>query len=189
MQKNPFRSADVQLVKRVDLPPLWGDWLWELKYDGWRILAFVEGGVVRLVTRRGNDYTKKFQTIADSVLKWAGQRAFVLDGEMLVNDSVYVVFDVLALDGVDLRERPLIQRKEILDELMKNLPREIMKSDYKRATGHGVSEMFATVCRGNFEGLVGKEVNSGYVGKRNGNWVKLKCSNYIREKSGVDKPR
>ena len=85
--KNPFQSADVQLAKLVTKVPEDDGWLYELKYDGYRILAYIEGNSVRLVTRNRNDYTDKFRSVASSLLDFAGGRAIVLDGEMTVTDS------------------------------------------------------------------------------------------------------
>ena len=81
--KNPFSKADVQLAKLVKAIPE-GDWLYEMKYDGYRILAFVEGNSVRLITRKGNDITKRFFTIASSLIDLAKGRAMVLDGEIVI---------------------------------------------------------------------------------------------------------
>jgi bifunctional non-homologous end joining protein LigD len=143
---NPFDRADVQLAKLVAKVPEGDNWLYELKYDGYRIMAFVEGSSVRLITRNGNDYTNRFGPIASSLLDWAAGRAMVLDGEMTVTDEsgrtdfqalqsymknpqshnlTYIIFDLLALDGADLREQPLTKRKETLQLLMKDAPKNL----------------------------------------------------------------
>jgi len=197
--KNPFTSVDVQLVKLIDYIPK-GEWLWELKYDGYRVVVFVECGNVRLITRGGMDYTKKFQPIADSIYKWKGERAFVLDGELIVVDEngksdfnalqnyssqpqperlVYVAFDILSLDGIDLRPQPLLQRKKLLSKLMKDSPHNIRESQFIK-NADNARDSFATVCFDNHEGLIAKQIDSPYVGSRNGSWVKLKCQNYER---------
>ena len=85
--KNPFNWANVQLAKLVSSVPEGDDWLYELKYDGYRMLAFVEGGSVRLLTRNGNDYTSRFWPVASSLLELAAGRAMVLDGEMVLRTS------------------------------------------------------------------------------------------------------
>ena len=84
MPKNPFDAAEVQLAKMVNKAPDGGEWLFEPKYDGYRILAFVEGGSARLVTRNGKDYTHHFKEIARSLEGFAQTRPMVLDGEMTV---------------------------------------------------------------------------------------------------------
>jgi len=120
--KNPFNSVEAQLAKLVSSVPAGEDWLYELKYDGFRIIAFVEGNNVRLLTRNGNDYIKRFHDIAIALIDLAAGRAMVLDGEMAVTDVqgktdfhalqnymknpkvgnlTYIVFDILALNGED----------------------------------------------------------------------------------------
>lgn len=191
--KNPFNSTSVQLAKLVKNVPESDDWLYELKYDGYRILAFVEGNSIRLITRNSNDYTKNFQSIASSLIDWAQGRAMILDGEMVITDSsgktdfqamqnymknhrvknlTYIIFDLLALDGEDLRGRPLIDRKKNLETLMKNAPKNLFFSSYVKGDG---KESFAAACEANMEGIVGKKANSIYSGTRNGDWIKLKC--------------
>jgi len=191
--RNPFDSAGVQLAKPASAVPKDGDWLFELKYDGYRILAYIEADGVRLVTRNGNDYTDRFRSAAASLADWAGGRAMVLDGEMVVADAsgktdfqalqnymknpagqnlIYIVFDLLALDGEDLRGIPLIQRKEKLEALMKDAPVNLRYSRHVRGNGE---ECFAAACRMGMEGIIGKKSDSVYSGTRNGDWIKLKC--------------
>jgi bifunctional non-homologous end joining protein LigD len=191
--RNPFHTAGVQLARLVDSVPEGGDWLYEMKYDGYRILAYVEGNGVRLVTRNGNDYTERFRNVADSLLDLAVGRAMVLDGEMTVADAsgrtdfqalqshmksprpqnlTYIVFDVLALDGEDLRGRRLIDRKETLEALMRDAPENLRYSRHVRGNGQ---ESFAAACEAGMEGVVGKKADSAYGGTRNGDWIKLKC--------------
>lgn len=191
---NPFEKADVQLAKLVSTVPEGDDWLYEVKYDGYRILAFVEGNNVRLITRNKNDYTNRFQAIADSLIDWATGRAMVLDGEMAVTDDrgrtdfqalqnyirhpngknlTYIVFDLLALDGVDLRGHRLIDRKETLEALMRNAPKNFHYSPHIRGNG---KESFKAACRTGLEGIVGKQIDSVYSGTRSSGWIKLKCS-------------
>ncbi len=190
---NPFDKAEVQLAKLVSQAPEGEEWLFEVKYDGYRILAFVESGGVRLVSRNGNDYTERFAPVAQSLADWAAGRAMVLDGEMAVTDErgrtdfqalqsylrhpqgknlAYIVFDLLALDGADLRARPLLERKEMLEALFKNTPKNLHYSPHVRGMG---KESFEAACREKLEGIVGKKADSVYSGTRNGDWVKLKC--------------
>lgn len=191
--RNPFQSVEVQLAKLVNRVPEGEDWLYELKYDGYRILAFVEGNSVRLITRNGNDYLKRFHNIATSLIDLAGGRAMVLDGEMVITDPsgktdfqalqsylknpkaqnlTYIVFDLLALDGIDLRGKRLTERKEMLEALMKDAPRNLYYSRYVRGNG---KESFAVACEAGMEGIIGKRADSDYSGTRNGDWIKLKC--------------
>ena len=191
--RNPFNKADVQLAKLVNTVPEGDDWLYELKYDGYRILAYLEGSGARLMTRNGSDYTNRFQSVASSLLDWAAGRTMVLDGEMVVTDAsgktdfqalqnyikhptgknlTYIVFDLLALDGEDLRERRLSDRKETLEALLKNAPKNLCYSQHVRGNG---KESFAAACKAGLEGIVGKKADSVYSGTRNGDWIKLKC--------------
>ncbi|SHI22627.1 ATP-dependent DNA ligase LigD phosphoesterase module /ATP-dependent DNA ligase LigD polymerase module [Sporobacter termitidis DSM 10068] len=191
--KNPFDKTGVQLAKLVKTAPEGEDWLYELKYDGYRILAYLEGGSVRLVTRNGNDDTGRFQPAADALADWAGGRAMVLDGEMAITDAAgrtdfqalqnymknpqgknltYIVFDLLALDGTDLRGRPLTERKETLETLMAGAPKSLYYSSHVRGGG---KESFGAACQAGLEGIVGKKADSVYSGTRNGDWIKLKC--------------
>ena len=191
--RNPFHSAHVQLAKPADSVPEGDDWLFEMKYDGYRILAYVEENRARLVTRNGNDYTHRFQDIAASLIDLAKGRPMVLDGEMAVidkdgktdfqalqnymrnpgkQDLTYIVFDLLALDGDDLRNRPLTERKAMLENLMKSAPGNIYYSRHVRGNGKAC---FAAACEAGMEGIIGKKFNSIYSGTRNGDWIKLKC--------------
>ncbi|MDN6161352.1 MAG: hypothetical protein L0I79_01140, partial [Atopostipes sp.] len=134
---NPFDQVDVQLAKLVDEVPNSNDWIYETKYDGYRILTFIEEDSTRLLTRNKKDYFDKFSSLASNLSDFAEGRAMVLDGEVMVKDEEgksdfqalqnhlnrsnndalnYMVFDLLALDGKDLREYPLIKRKNILKD-------------------------------------------------------------------------
>ena len=117
----------------------------------------------------------------------------VLDGEMTVTDAsgktdfqalqnymknpkigslIYIVFDILALNGTDLREKSLIERKEILENLMRDAPKNLYYSRHVKGNGN---ESLAAACGAGMEGIVGKKANSVYNGTRNGDWIKLKC--------------
>lgn len=191
---NPFSSTGVQLAKLVQRVPEGEDWLYELKYDGYRILAYIEGNSIRLITRKGNDYTQRFRNVASALLDWAGGRALVLDGEMAITDSAgktdfqalqnylknpqaqnltYIVFDLLALDGADLRRQRLIDRKETLEALLKDAPQNLHYSRHIRGKGR---ESLRAACEASLEGIIGKKADSIYSETRNGDWIKLKCT-------------
>lgn len=191
--RNPFHEADVQLAKLAGAIPAGENWLYEMKYDGYRILAYLEGSEVRLMTRNSNDYTMRFQDVAYSLLDWASGRAMVLDGEMVITDAegrtdfqalqnymknpqgrnlTYIVFDLLALNGEDLRGQPLTGRKAALEALMKDAPGNLHYSQHVEGNG---KVCFQTACQSNMEGIVGKRADSVYSGTRNGDWIKLKC--------------
>ncbi|WP_434512893.1 DNA ligase D [Desulfitobacterium sp. AusDCA] len=191
--RNPFSSTGVQLAQLVQTVPEGEDWLYELKYDGYRILAYIEGNSVRLITRNGNDYAERFQDVVYSLVDWADGRAMILDGEMTITDAAgrtdfqalqnylknpqaqnltYIVFDLLALDGADLRGQRLIDRKETLEALMKDATQNLHYSRHVRGNGQ---ESFRAACAAGMEGIIGKKADSIYSGARNGDWIKLKC--------------
>lgn len=191
--KNPFDRAEPQLAKLVSTPPEGKTWLYEMKYDGYRIMAFVERGSVRLVTRNNNDYTDRFGAVCPSLLDLAAGRAMVLDGEMTVTDKSgrsdfqalqsymknpgshalsYIIFDILALGGEDLRSKPLTERKATLLSLMQDAPKNLHYSRHVEGNG---DESFKAACELGMEGIIGKKADSIYSGTRNGDWIKLKC--------------
>lgn len=190
---NPFSSTGIQLARLAARVPEGGGWLFELKYDGYRIVAFIENNNVRLISRNGNDYTRQFGDITHSLVDLAAGRAMVLDGEMVVTDEkgktdfqalqsylgkpggkspTYIVFDLLALDGEDLRGRSLTERKRALEELLKNCPSNLHYSKHVRGNGNAC---FRAACDAGMEGIVAKRADSIYSGTRSGDWIKLKC--------------
>lgn len=193
--KNPFDKAEVQLAKLVNKVPDGDNWVYELKYDGYRIIAYLEGGAVRLMTRNGQDYTKLFKPVADSLIGWGDRKTLVLDGEMVILDAygktdfqalqqyiknptnenlVYTIFDLLAISGSDLRNIPLIERKALLEILMRDAPDNLHYSSH--ASGNN-KEIFHASCQANMEGIICKKADSIYSGTRNGDWLKIKCEN------------
>lgn len=191
--KNPFNTFTVQLPKLVKLIPEGEEWLYELKFDGYRIMAFVQGSDAKLITRNNNDFTSRFYSVASVLENWSKGRAIVLDGEIVITDEqgktdfqalqnyqknhnlklTYIIFDILALDGEDLRNYKLIDRKNILESILKDAPTSLYYSRYVR--GHG-KESFAAACEMGMEGIVGKRDSSIYSGERNEDWIKIKCS-------------
>jgi bifunctional non-homologous end joining protein LigD len=191
--RNPFDKVDVQLAKLVNQVPDGEDWLYEMKYDGYRMIAFLEGRKVRLVTRNGNDYTTRFHDISTALAHWSQGRTMVLDGEMTVinlegktdfqalqnymkgskgQTLTYILFDILALDGKDLRGQPIMERKKVLESLMEDAPKNLYYSRHVEGNG---DESFRVACEAGMEGIIGKKADSLYTGTRNGDWIKLKC--------------
>lgn len=192
-EKNPPIEVKPQLATLVDEAPEGDEWLFEVKYDGYRIIAYIDRAGVRLLTRNGKDYTHRFPDIASSLAAWADVRALILDGEVVItNDAgatdfqalqnylrnpagkqpTYMVFDLLAFDGEDVRDWPLVERKQKLASLMQNAPNDLRYS--KHVQGQG-SDSFEAACKLHLEGVVGKRADAPYVGARNGDWVKVKC--------------
>lgn len=165
------------------------NWVFEVKWDGYRAIAEVEDGEVHLYSRNRLSFDKRFSPIVDS-LEHLGHEA-VLDGEIVVVDRqgksqfqllqgyrqsgpgtlVYKVFDLLYLDGHDLRKLPLLRRKEILGPLIKHLPNVLMSEHIPE---HGRA-FFKAVAERQLEGVVAKDGRSSYqAGVRSRTWLKIK---------------
>lgn len=148
-KKNPFNTASVQLAKFSSVIPEGNDWVFEIKYDGYRIISYIEVNQVQLLSRNGKDYTKHFPLVVNSLLEMAGGAAMILDGEITATDSsgntsfqalqnyiknprdknlTYFIFDMLALNGDDIRKQSLIHRKEKLQSIMKRAPKNLQYS-------------------------------------------------------------
>ncbi|NWC83414.1 DNA ligase D [Pseudomonas putida] len=181
-----------QLATLVDSPPA-GDWRYEVKFDGYRVLARIEGDDVRLFTRNGHDWSHKMPRQV-AALRALGLDNAWLDGEMVVNGEngvadfqalqnafdtahderiVYYLFDLLFLGGQDLRERPLEDRRKALGELLEHDQSEVLEfsADFEQA----VESLLDSACRLQLEGLIGKRAGSPYTGRRSADWIKLKC--------------
>jgi bifunctional non-homologous end joining protein LigD len=187
------RAPSLELATLVDGAPPGDDWLHEIKLDGYRIAATLRDGRVSLWSRNGKDWTDRLGPVAEAL---SGMRAgsAVLDGEVVAVDTdgrtsfqklqrelgsrspalVYYVFDILELDGRDMRSRPLVERKRALEALMKRskLPRHVRPSTH--AAGNG-PEVFEEACRMGLEGIVSKRASSPYVPGRGRDWLKVKC--------------
>ncbi|HET6639448.1 MAG TPA: DNA ligase D [Gemmatimonadota bacterium] len=188
------KKPQAALATLVKEPPAGDEWLHEIKLDGYRILAGVEGGRARLVSRNGNDWTQRFAPVAEAVRSIAAESA-LLDGEVAVLDSRgitsfhalqsagstpgselrYFVFDLLHLDGQDLTGVALVERKEALRALLAaSAPLQgIQFSDH--VVGHG-DEFFRTACGSGVEGIVSKRASSRYTPSRTKDWLKVKCT-------------
>jgi bifunctional non-homologous end joining protein LigD len=189
------RMADFyppQLATLVDRVPGGDEWLHEIKFDGYRILAHLDHGQVKLLTREAHDWTARFKSCADAVRRLPAQRAF-LDGEIaalredgtsdfqLLQNSlrehaptrlVYFVFDLLYLDGADLRATPLRQRKEKLQKLLAHAPEGVRYSEHWSGQG---DELFQKACASGLEGIISKRGDQQYQPRRSGDWLKIKC--------------
>ncbi|MEE1920695.1 DNA ligase D [Pseudomonas sp. 148P] len=184
-------SLKPQLATLVDTPPE-GDWQYEIKFDGYRILARIEDGEVRLFTRNGHDWTAKMPRQVAALKKLKLKSAW-LDGEMVVADEngvadfqalqnafdtehdekiVYYLFDLPWLDGHDLRQRPLQDRRAALEQILANPPPALR---YSATFAEPVQSLLDSACRLDLEGLIGKRQDSVYVQRRSSDWIKLKC--------------
>lgn len=188
--KNPLQKVDVKLCLLTKKIPSDNNYIYEIKYDGYRVVAYIENDKVVLKSRNNKDFTSKFQSVANS-LKLLNKTT-ILDGEIVVFDKkgrsdfsllqkeikksglnfVYVVFDILALAGEDIRKRPLSERKKILKEILKNCDSNILYSEHIQGSG---KKLFSFAKKNKLEGIVAKNVNSIYNSKRDDDWLKLKC--------------
>ncbi len=182
-------------AKLADAPPASGDWIYELKFDGYRALALKDGAEARLLSRNEKDFTTRFPEIADAVAQLPCKGA-ILDGEIVALDAegrpsfqllqqselskerpalCFYIFDLLEMEGEDLRGEPLSERKRRLEKLAEGAGDPIRFSanidgDPKR--------LLAEVKKLGLEGLIGKRRDSRYESdKRSGAWIKLKCLN------------
>src|SRR5499427_10600751 len=185
-----------QLAQLADSAPEGDAWLHEVKIDGYRVAAGIARGKVRMFTRRANDWTTRFRPIAASLAELPVKAAY-LDGEVAVltaegvsdfgalqetlgrrgrsRELAFIAFDLLHLDGRDLRRLPLIERKAILAKLLAKLPARspIQFSDH--VTGQGPA-FFALACKRHLEGIISKRAAAPYRSGRASDWVKVKCT-------------
>jgi bifunctional non-homologous end joining protein LigD len=168
-----------------------GDWLYEIKFDGYRALALRGGSETRILSRNQKDLGKKFTKIRDSIAALDVQDA-ILDGEIVALDDkgrssfqllqgfdmgmvrppiVFHVFDLLRLNGQDLRSWPIEERKAKLAALLKRPPADIR---YSASFTQNIDELLSKVRALSLEGLIGKRAGSKYDSKRSGAWIKIK---------------
>jgi bifunctional non-homologous end joining protein LigD len=187
---------ELELARLHQRAPQGEDWLHEVKYDGYRMLAWRHGRDLQLLSRNRLDWTEKLPAIAEAVLGLDCGNC-VLDGELVVFDehgrsrfdllqkefnlakaqSVrYAVFDLLALDGNDLRSAPLLERKAALSRLLDATDpatSPLVISGFLRGNG---ALAYRRACEAGLEGVMSKSVNAPYRGGRGDSWRKLKCT-------------
>ncbi len=190
-EAEPRRGKDIiqpMLAKTTDQPFSSADWVFEIKWDGYRAIAETGPNGVRLYSRKGISFTKKYETVTLALQKIKVQA--VLDGEIVVldeqgrpsfqrlqdyanneQDLYYYVFDLLFLDGQDLREEPLLERKALLSKLIDDNG-IIRFCEHVKADGEA---FFLAAKEKDLEGIIAKKANSLYLsGKRSGQWLKIK---------------
>jgi bifunctional non-homologous end joining protein LigD len=169
-------------------PPSGPGWLHEIKHDGFRIMARRDSAGVRLITRHGNDFTTRFSFIAMAVSKLP-VRSCLIDGEAIVCDenglavfelirrdgageqAVPSAFDLLELDGKDLRRKPIETRKALLAKLLTGSHLSLVLNEHYEEDG---AIVFREACRLGCEGIVSKRLGSTYRRGRSPHWVKVK---------------
>jgi len=167
------------------------EWLFELKLDGFRALAYVERGQCRLVSRHGHTY-KSFEPLKAALGRELRVRDAILDGEIVCLDAegkslfnpllfrrgnpIFAAFDLLWRDGEDLRELPLMERKQQLRQIVPVESPCVLHVDYLPEKGN---ELFQLACQNDLEGVVGKWAKGSYQSDgRSTSWVKVKNASY-----------
>ena len=183
-----------QLALLVERPPADTGWAHEIKLDGYRLQLRVQDGHAVLKTRKGLDWTAKFESIATAA---QGLPDCILDGEAVALNAkgepdfsalqaalsegrgdalVFFVFDLLFADGEDLRSLPLAERKRRLEEMLDSQSRKttahIRYLEHLEAAGDAILE---SACQASLEGIVSKQLDAPYRSGRTGSWVKAKC--------------
>jgi len=183
-----------QLATLVDEPPHDPDrWVFEIKFDGYRMLARAEDGQVRLLTRNGNDWTRKLPELARALGAmelpdgWYDGE-IIMPGERVPADFqalqgafdaartagiVYYLFDLPFCAGHDLREVPLEERRTVLRRIVERKPQD--KVRFSAVFEAPAQEIVAAACRLGLEGVIAKRRDSAYVNRRSSDWIKLKC--------------
>jgi bifunctional non-homologous end joining protein LigD len=192
------------LATLVDAAPSGTRWLHEIKWDGYRLMAYLDRGVVVLRTRRGHDRTARFPTIAKAVARLPVTSA-ILDGEAVVDDeqgrpsfsalqvalgvreprshpghkaaheAVYYAFDLLWLDGEDLRGRALEERRSALEEILVDLEPGARLRLSEEVAGDGPT-VLRHACAMGLEGIISKRRDCPYRSGRGRDWRKAKCT-------------
>ena len=174
-----------------DVLPAGAGWLHEVKFDGYRLQAHLSDRRVTIYTRSGLDWTKRFPTVADAIGCLPASK-LILDGEVIsaepsgrsdfsaLQDDLkrgrrdrlaFYAFDLLYLDGFDLRAAPLIERKRVLASFLAEADTFVMLSEHFENGG----ELYARACAMGLEGVIAKRANAPYRSGRGDDWIKVKC--------------
>ncbi|TAV44979.1 non-homologous end-joining DNA ligase [Rhizobium leguminosarum] len=178
-------------------PPKGDDWVYEIKWDGYRLSVHVEPTRIRILTRGGHDWTDRFPAIQQAAL-WLPVGTAILDGEAVVldeqgrtdfgllqqslggrggkkssSDAIFMAFDLLYFDGHDLRDSELDMRRHLLEDLVPAGEQgDIRLSEEIEADG---DQLLASACEHGLEGIIAKRRSAPYRSGRLGDWVKVKC--------------
>ena len=185
-----------QLATLVETAPSGSTWIFEIKYDGYRLQALLRDGNARLLTRRGKDWTDRFPELARRlgalpivsatfdgevvVLDTSGRSRFSLLQQSLdaahEQELTFFAFDLLYLDGEDLRDLPLVERRNRLERVLRKA-RATSRGPMRLGQQlHGAGPaLLKTACRLGLEGIIGKRLDAAYTSGRGPAWVKVKC--------------
>ncbi|TAX09320.1 non-homologous end-joining DNA ligase [Rhizobium leguminosarum] len=178
-------------------PPKGDDWVYEIKWDGYRLSVHIEPTGIRILTRGGHDWTHRFPAIQQAAL-WLPVGTAILDGEAVVldeqgrsdfgllqqslggrggkkssSDAIFMAFDLLYFDGHDLRNSELDMRRHLLEDLVPaGGEGDIRLSEEIEADG---DQLLASACEHGLEGIIAKRRSALYTSGRLGDWVKIKC--------------
>lgn len=191
--ETPFTIKFVEPMKaRLVAAPPEGDWIYEIKHDGFRAIALKQGTQIRLYSRNEKDFAERFPEVADAIREVSAREA-ILDGEIVALDAkgrssfqllqssdtgqerpplFFYAFDLLQLNGRNLEKQPLLVRKALLEKLLKEVPGVLRYSASLEGNG---AHLLKQARKLGLEGLIAKRKESVYEpGKRSGAWVKLK---------------
>ncbi|WPJ68027.1 ATP-dependent DNA ligase [Sinorhizobium phage StopSmel] len=178
-------------------PPKGTQWVHEIKWDGYRVHVHVEADRVKILTRGGHDWAKRFASIAQAAQQ-LGSGTMIIDGEAVVLDAQgrsdfgllqqalggkggtrnagtaqLVAFDILYLNGRDLRRLPLAERRELLELAVRDRTGTIFLSDWLSTDGEA---LFQVACEHGLEGIVSKRLDAPYRSDKSGDWIKVKSA-------------
>lgn len=185
----PMPMLAKQSTQIIDNP----EWLYEMKYDGYRVISKINNSKAELYSRNGNSFSKTFQTITDELNTIT--ESIILDGEVVIENKKgisdfqmlqnyqttkqgvlkYYVFDIIYLNGYSIVTFPLLKRKELLEAFFENYDfKNIINSQFQIGNGKKLFEKLSTE---GYEGVIAKEPESSYLeGKRADTWLKIKTS-------------
>jgi ATP-dependent DNA ligase len=173
---------------RAAKPPAWPGWVHEIKHDGYRLQVQRAGDTVRLFTRRGYDWSGRYPAIASTAAQLRA-KSFTIDGEAVVcgpdgiaifdslhrhgtvSEAMLYAFDLLELDGEDLRHLPLVDRKKHLAKLVGKMRLGIVLSEHTEEDG---ALVFMHACKLGLEGIVSKRLSAPYRSGPSRDWIKVK---------------
>jgi bifunctional non-homologous end joining protein LigD len=178
----------------ADRPPSGPGWIHEIKHDGFRLIAKRDGAGVRLLTRNGHDWSDRYPAVASAIGRLSCWSC-VVDGEVAIVDqegravfellqqgprikpeAILFAFDLLELDGADMRRKPLLTRKrrllKLLDELLNGAPTAVIYNEHMEGDGDVI---FHHACKLQCEGIISKRADSPYRSGRSRTWIKTKA--------------